>query len=329
MDAFVHGVLHTKKLSREINPIPVLLPTEQSTPDATFQAARALLQSQGTLSEDNATRIAESVLTQDVYFIARETASRFFRAGRRQRRLSARHIAMMLAPLLLAIDSPTPSSCEAEIAAAKEEEGVDAKLLGLAATLEEDKTTWGYCEFRNVPLSTPRLVRSTRSFRAGYVGAPVYFSRIPPIGDGAIFRSRRPAPGGTVLIDISGSMNLTQEDVEMLIAQSPGVTIAVYASSLGDLSRGAVTVVARGGRVADLRHVLKQYGYGNVVDGPALEWLGRQPPPRLWISDGGVTGVGDRMAAQLVLDAYRICRKYNIRRVQPRCDDEGKLTIEI
>lgn len=34
-------------------------------------------------------------------------------------------------------------------------------------------------------------------------------------------------------------------------------------------------------------------GSGNIVDGPALEWLNKQPGPRVWVCDGGVTGCND------------------------------------
>jgi hypothetical protein len=153
-----------------------------------------------------------------------------------------------------------------------------------------------------------------------------YWSRFPPAGDGAVFRARRPAPGGTVLVDVSGSMNLSQEDLETIVAAAPAATVAVYASTDRAFRRGAVTIVARGGRVADIRSVHRGYTEGNVVDGPALEWLGRQPEPRLWISDGVVTGVGDITTPRLLLEAATLCRRFRIRRVEPVWEG-GRLVV--
>ena len=55
-------------------------------------------------------------------------------------------------------------------------------------------------------------------------------------------------------------------------------------------------------------------GRGNIVDGPALRWLAQQPEPRIWISDGQVTGTHDRPSTDLVVDAIRICQQAGIRR---------------
>ena len=55
---------------------------------------------------------------------------------------------------------------------------------------------------------------------------------------------------------------------------------------------------------------------GNIVDGPALRWLARQPGPRFWISDGVVTGEGDMQSVDLVVDVIRICGKAAITRVE-------------
>jgi hypothetical protein len=56
-------------------------------------------------------------------------------------------------------------------------------------------------------------------------------------------------------------------------------------------------------------------GRGNVIDGPALRWLASQPGPRIWISDGRVTGVRDRSSLDLVVEAMGICRRNQITRV--------------
>jgi len=52
--------------------------------------------------------------------------------------------------------------------------------------------------------------------------------------------------------------------------------------------------------------VVPPCGGGNIVDGPALEWLAAQAEPRIWISDGVVTGVNDVDYAALSAEALRV-----------------------
>jgi hypothetical protein len=47
-------------------------------------------------------------------------------------------------------------------------------------------------------------------------------------------------------------------------------------------------------------------GCGNIIDGPALSWLATQDQPRVWISDGHVTGAHEVQHPALVAEALRI-----------------------
>jgi len=58
-----------------------------------------------------------------------------------------------------------------------------------------------------------------------------------------------------------------------------------------------------------------RHGSGNVVDGPALAWLARQPRPRIWFCDGAVTGIGDHGDLRCTADAERPQRNGSIRRL--------------
>ena len=49
----------------------------------------------------------------------------------------------------------------------------------------------------------------------------------------------------------------------------------------------------------------------NTVDGPALEWIGRLPGPRFWVSDGMATSVG----GDAIRSAAKIAMQRSIRRV--------------
>lgn len=163
----------------------------------------------------------------------------------------------------------------------------------------------------------PRLcpmLRLARRWRPSDIGAtPRYMHRLTsPLSTGpAIFGELRRVPGGTVLLDWSGSMHLDSTDVEAMIQAAPAATVAVYG---GDYSTGTLTVIARRGRLVQ-RLDDHRPGGGNVVDGPALDWLAEQEEPRLWVSDGVVTGVGDAVSSAITRDALRIAIAGRIRRV--------------
>jgi hypothetical protein len=106
-----------------------------------------------------------------------------------------------------------------------------------------------------------------------------------------VFGHRRRTFGGTVLIDASGSMSVTLRDVYAMMLEAPALTVAMYSGCGGS---GTLTVIADGGRriSPDDMNLVTQSG-GNVIDGPALVWLAGQRGPRVWISDGWVTGRND------------------------------------
>lgn len=162
------------------------------------------------------------------------------------------------------------------------------------------------------PLSVPlRRGRGGRAWRASDEGSVVRYLHRWPV-DRAVFRCRARGGGGTLLVDTSGSMSLAASDLDRLLLATPhGMRVALYSGS-GEV--GELRVVADGHRRAPAEH-LKRFGNGNVVDLPALHWLGRQPGPRLWLSDGGVTGVGDRACSALTERCLELCRRARIRRV--------------
>lgn len=177
---------------------------------------------------------------------------------------------------------------------------------------------WGEMEIREPPLGAacgkPGYL-SARRLRPGFCG-PFRFPHraLLPASDGYAFGLRKRIKGRSILIDCSGSMQIRREELAAILKRSPAATVAVYAGLSGDAS-GRLVVVARGGRHVDPEPALDGLSSGNVVDGPALEWLLRQPPSRIWISDGRVTGVGDRSAAKLNAEADRLVRAGRVRRV--------------
>jgi hypothetical protein len=127
--------------------------------------------------------------------------------------------------------------------------------------------------------------------------------------DGKIFLDPRKQRGGSVVVDISGSMGLTPDQVYEFVLKCPGATIAQYS---GSGTTGELVVVAHKGRIAP-RHLIGKSHGGNIVDGPALEWLSHQPRPRVWVSDTQVTGVHDMGSTELRKVCLDWCVKHQIK----------------
>jgi hypothetical protein len=173
--------------------------------------------------------------------------------------------------------------------------------------------TWGTLNIETLPSSLLRHVPSIsrkRTFRdeGACLAAPY---RLPI--DGRIFSRFQPAQGGTVLIDGSGSMNLSREDLEKIVVTAPATTVAIYS---GRSTVGTLTIIGTKGRIATREGLQKAVvGSGNIVDGPALNWLSRQAEPRIWVSDAYVTGKHDRTSVDLSAEVQLLCNKFRIRRV--------------
>ncbi len=164
-----------------------------------------------------------------------------------------------------------------------------------------------------LPHSAPRPRGAGRGKRrATCEGSfPRYLHRWPL--DQAIFRRTSRVRGGTVLVDTSGSMSLDAAGVDsILMASSGAALVAIYS---GTDKAGELRIVARDGHRADAKDLVP-FGRGNIIDEPALAWLARQSGPLLWISDGGVTGVGDTTSLALQKRCKEILQRARIRRVK-------------
>jgi hypothetical protein len=134
--------------------------------------------------------------------------------------------------------------------------------------------------------------------------------------DGRVFSRRQRLPGGTVLVDGSGSMSLDRDAVMAILEAAPAALVARYDADPRE-NVGIIRILARGGRrVADEILASRCCGSGNVVDGPALRWLATRPGPRVWVSDGGVTGLGDEPSDRLTEESRAICQAHGIVRVE-------------
>ncbi len=108
--------------------------------------------------------------------------------------------------------------------------------------------------------------------------------------DGRVFGRRGKVPGGTVVIDASGSMSLSVKQITAMVECAPGCTVACYS---GTGKGGVLRVLAAGGKRVAEKYCAAPNGYGNIVDFPALHWAYKQAHPRIWVSDAVVTGIND------------------------------------
>jgi hypothetical protein len=118
-----------------------------------------------------------------------------------------------------------------------------------------------------------------------------------------LFIRPRYLPGGTYLIDASGSMQLSADRLGELCRSAPVATVAYYSGwGSPDASGcyGKLVIYAENGR----RATAVDHRYcGNEIDLFAIQWLLRQPAPRVYIGDaefcGGPEGQDVKAAALL------------------------------
>lgn len=118
--------------------------------------------------------------------------------------------------------------------------------------------------------------------------------------------------GGVVIIDGSGSMSFSREQLTNIIEHAPGATVAIYTDRGIDTATNMWVVSHKGKMVNQLPSV----GQGNGVDFPAIEWGVKQKQtsrsPIVWVTDGGVCGRDGNYEAILALQCITFCKKNNI-----------------
>jgi hypothetical protein len=125
--------------------------------------------------------------------------------------------------------------------------------------------------------------------------------------------------GGVVIIDASGSMSFSREQLVQILDHAPGATVAVYTSSYSHNSN--MWIVADKGKMVN---ELPDVGYGNGVDFPAIEWGHRQRKnsrtPMVWVTDGGVCGDRSPYTDLGAMQCITFCQKNGIT-VVPHVED--------
>ena len=172
-----------------------------------------------------------------------------------------------------------------------------------------DEEQWGTMVVERPSLSKHLFKGSIRTAEEGTVlRAPWRVTT-----DGSIFRKLTVAKTGSILVDASGSMRLLPDEIQEAIRHMPAGIIAAYGSD--GRKKGALRILGQRGAVAN-NPAAYFFGGGNVIDGPALRWLSTQPMPRIWVSDGIVTGIGDVAKRSLTADAQAICFHAGIKRAR-------------
>lgn len=176
----------------------------------------------------------------------------------------------------------------------KEEEKGEAEIDYKPTS--RDDPTWGRLEEIEIPLRPwrPRSGVMQKRFVPSFTGAFRYPHRALVGSDYRCFGIKRPRPGieTVVLLDLSGSMHIDQQELELLMENIP--RLQLYAYSARDRITGQIARIADGKRmlIADAKTVRDTMGHYNIVDLPALMFVRRRYPKAkiIWISDGYVTG---------------------------------------
>ena len=174
--------------------------------------------------------------------------------------------------------------------------------------------TWGnlVVEYCAMPKHTKGNIGKKRT--ASNIGrSPRRIHRLLTDPDKRIFDKVTRGTGGVVIIDGSGSMSFTHEQIRRIVENAPGATVAVYTDKDHCSGGTNMWVVADKGKMVN---ELPDFGHGNGVDFPALEWAvqhrQRASSPIIWVTDGGVCpptgGYSDILAVQCI----NFCKKHNI-----------------
>ena len=126
-----------------------------------------------------------------------------------------------------------------------------------------------------------------------------------------IFDKTVKAQGGIVLIDVSGSMGLSKDQVRELMLSAPGCTILAH-HAIYDLTAPNLHVLADNGKMIG---ELPRMGGGNGNDLPALEYaisLKRNTrTPVVWVTDGIVYKPGgQRLSGEM--ECARTAKKHGV-----------------
>ncbi len=140
------------------------------------------------------------------------------------------------------------------------------------------------------------------------------------------FARKVPSPGGVIVIDQSGSMDVTIGELEGMLRSAPQALIIGYSHRPGDVGETPnAWVLAHHGRVTSR---VRTGNIGNGVDGPVLRWAlrhARAGEPVVWVTDGQVTDSHDHPCHSLTVECAKLVQRHRIRLVRSLGEVEGAL----
>ena len=184
---------------------------------------------------------------------------------------------------------------------------------------------WGELVFEKLPMPIRTKGNLGKKKIASPVGhSPRRIHRYLTDPERRVFDVKKKGMGGVVIVDGSGSMSLSMENVKNILEASPGCTVAVYSDMDQNGGKPNIWVLADKGRMVE---ELPTFGSGNGVDFPALEWSvkNRQhsSSPIVWVTDGGVCGPNQGFSELLANQCTAFCKEKRII-VVPHADEAVK-----
>lgn len=175
---------------------------------------------------------------------------------------------------------------------------------------------WSTLVWGKVPLTAVSKGRlGKRRVAMPYGRNPRRIGRLYTDPQRRVFDHERRAKGGIVLIDGSGSMSLTRANVLNILKVAPGATVAIYSDMDEGQGRPNIHIIAQDGKCVEEKN-MPEFGAGNGVDLPALEWAIEQrknkKTPIVWVTDGGVCVPNGGWDDTLALVCMRTAKNGNV-----------------
>lgn len=166
----------------------------------------------------------------------------------------------------------------------------------------------------SMPLTTQVHGYMARKRRASTMGRTLsYPSRLYTDMERRVFGNKVRVRGGVVVLDISGSMHLNEQDINDILEVAPAALIMAYSDcDNGGGEPNAHLLANRGWRIKHFKDIDRG---GNGVDGTALTWALRHKKPGeeiIWVSDGHVFGIGGSRNSGLALQCAQLVKKHRI-----------------
>lgn len=202
---------------------------------------------------------------------------------------------------------------------AKRQRLAQAYAHGKPTEVPSDLNGWMPLFVSKPPLDIPHTGKLGRRLMYTNEGKyPRNIGRMITDPERRIFTRKTRSLGAVVVIDCSGSMNLTDRQLGQLMEASAGATVVAYSSNhTADADNPNCWVVARKGR--QVRR-LPDFPGGNGCDGPAISYgvslRANSRQPVIWVSDGGVTGSGDVSTPALKKQCKRLVVRHGIHHVE-------------